>query len=82
MISYENDCVGPCQQGCLESACRYRKVPYYYCDKCGDETDKIYSGNDEYEHLCKECAEEEMRELIKHSDFDELCKFFEYEEVT
>lgn len=82
MIKYKNDCVGPCPQGCIGSACRYRDVPYFYCDKCGEETDKLYSGSDGYDELCECCAKEEMKKSIEDFDFDELCEFFDYSEVA
>ena len=56
MIRYENECVGPCPQGCMGSACRYRNVPHFYCDYCHDECDPedlyYYEGDDMY---CKDC---------------------------
>lgn len=82
MVRYVDDCVGPCPMGCIGSSCRYMNVPYFYCDKCGEETDKLYAGNDEYDELCKSCADEEMRASLEDADFDELCEFFGYSEVT
>lgn len=43
MITYEDECVG-CHtgMGCLGSACPYRNVKYLYCDKCGDDVEKLY----------------------------------------
>lgn len=83
MVSYENDCVGPCPQGCIGSACRYRNVPYHYCDRCGEETDTLYSGSETYDELCKACVEEEISEITKETfSFEELCEIFNYSEVT
>lgn len=57
MIRYENECVGPCPQGCMGSACRYRNVPHYYCDNCHEEfaPDELYlyEGDDMY---CADCV--------------------------
>lgn len=58
MIRYENECVGcPPEMGCLGIACRYRNVPYIYCDKCGEEIlpDTYGWDLDEEYHLCEEC---------------------------
>lgn len=53
MLSYENDCVD-CGLPCLHSSCRYWRVPHFYCDKCGDETDKLYEYDGQ--ELCEECV--------------------------
>ena len=56
MIKFENDCVGPCPQGCLGSSCPNRNVPYFYCDECGDGCDpgELYD-YDSGTMLCKYC---------------------------
>ena len=56
MITYEDECVGcPPEIGCFGSACMYKNVPHYYCDKCKYEVDcedlYYYDG----EEICKEC---------------------------
>lgn len=60
MIRYEDECVGPCPQGCMGSSCRYRHVPHFYCDHCGADVgvedireDGISGG-----HICTDCLEE------------------------
>lgn len=54
MVKYENDCVGcPAERLCLDS-CPYRKLPHLYCDKCGEEAEKLY--NLDGENLCEECV--------------------------
>lgn len=55
MMKIENDCVGPCPQGCLGSGCPNRHAQHFYCDRCGDEErpDRLYDFNGEM--LCKEC---------------------------
>lgn len=55
MIKYENDCVGcPPEMGCLGSSCPNRNVPYYYCDRCGEEVDAYFDINGEM--ICDDCA--------------------------
>lgn len=53
MIKIENECVGcPPGMGCIGDACRYKNVPHYYCDKCGDEATLYeYDGRE----LCVDC---------------------------
>ena len=58
MIRYENDCVD-CGQPCLGIACPHHKVPHYYCDECGEETDLYYFGFDG-EELCLDCIESRL----------------------
>lgn len=60
MIRTENDCVGPCPQGCMGSACRYRNVLHFYCDKCGGEVDEdeLYEDSVAGGHICKDCLSE------------------------
>ena len=63
MVRYEDECVGcPKEMGCLGDACPYRSVPYYFCDKCGEEIDPddMYCDGDE-DHLCRECLLERYR---------------------
>ena len=60
MVKIENDCVGPCPQGCMGSGCPYRNTRHYYCDECGAEVDtgelREYDGRE----LCAECLLEEF----------------------
>lgn len=53
MIKYENDCVGPCPQGCIGSACPYSKVPHLFCDECDEEVDKVYEVDGK--QVCYDC---------------------------
>ena len=54
MIKYENECVGcPTELGCMGNACPNRNVPHLYCDKCGDDVERLYEYNGE--ELCVEC---------------------------
>ena len=42
MKRIENDCVGGCGDtgfGCRGSCCPLRRVPHYYCDRCGEEVE-------------------------------------------
>ena len=63
MVQYENHCCECAAPGypCSGSACPLRKVPVYYCDKCGEELDDedIYEVDDE--ELCEECLKEMFR---------------------
>lgn len=57
MIVYENECVGcPPEMGCLGELCQYREVPYFHCDKCGDDAEYQYDGNE----YCLDCLLEEI----------------------
>lgn len=53
MIKYEDECVGPCPQGCMGSSCPYKSVPHLYCDKCNDEQEEVYEVDGE--HVCLDC---------------------------
>lgn len=51
--------------GCLHSACKYKNVPHYYCDICGDETTLYdYDG----EQLCENCLLENFQ-VVKGSEY-------------
>jgi hypothetical protein len=54
-----NECVD-CGKPCIGSACPYRNVTRYFCDKCGEET-KLY--HYEGQELCIGCIEEELEEV-------------------
>lgn len=58
MIKYENRCCGCAVPGypCMGSSCPLRRVPVYYCDKCGREIDEVHEVDGE--ELCEDCAEE------------------------
>ena len=53
MIRYENDCVGPCPQGCIN--CGRKHVPHFYCDTCGCEIDYDDIHEDGEGHICMDC---------------------------
>ena len=61
MLLYENHCCDCAAPGypCRGSACPNRRVPVYYCDKCGAELDEVYEvGNEE---LCEDCLKDMFR---------------------
>ena len=54
MVKYENECVGcPPEMGCIGSACPNRNVKYLYCDKCGDDAEKLYVVDGK--EICEDC---------------------------
>ena len=56
-VQYEDECVGcPPEMGCLGHACRYRDVPHYYCDVCGDELDDYELYELDGKLLCSACC--------------------------
>ena len=58
MIVYQNECVGcPPSMGCLGEACSRKQVEYFYCDCCGDETDKLFIT--ERGEICLKCLLED-----------------------
>lgn len=60
MIKYENDCVD-CGLPSLGDSCKYKNVPHYYCDSCGDEETLYYWEDGEY---CEECILAIVRESL------------------
>lgn len=56
MKKIENECVD-CDLPCLGNSCPKRKVPHFYCDKCGDET-TLYEFDGE--ELCIDCIEKRL----------------------
>ena len=54
MIRYKNECCNCATEGypCWGDACPRRRVPHYYCDKCGTEIDPDDVNEEE---LCEEC---------------------------
>ena len=63
MRKVEDECVS-CGLPCLGSACRYRNVARFYCDRCGEET-TLYHYDDK--ELCAECLLKEF-EVVDGSD--------------
>ena len=55
MIKYENECCGCATESypCMGSACPNRKVPHFYCDKCGEDVEELYKIDGE--ELCEDC---------------------------
>lgn len=63
MLKLENQCVD-CGLPCIGNSCRYRNVPVYYCDECGNDN-ACYSIDGE--HYCEDCAKKYLKEV-----FDDL----------
>ena len=62
MMRIENDCVDcPKEIGCIETACPYKNVPHYYCDKCKEETDLFHF---EDEQLCIDCIKKRLEKVV------------------
>lgn len=59
MVEYVDECVG-CTNGCIGSACRYRNVPHWYCDECGEEKE-LYEFDDE--ELCIDCIKSRLPKI-------------------
>lgn len=74
MIKYENQCVDcPKEMGCLGNSCRYRNVPVYYCDTCGDEADYEIDGD----HYCEQHAKEYVEECWNDLSLDEQAEMLD-----
>lgn len=61
MLLYENHCCdcATASYPCRGSSCPNRRVPVYYCDKCGAELVEVYEvGNEE---LCEDCLKDMFR---------------------
>lgn len=58
MVRIENHCCDCAVPGypCLGPSCPNRRVEVHYCDKCGDELDKIHE--DDGKEYCKYCYKE------------------------
>lgn len=56
MVKYENECVGcPPDMGCMGLACKYRNVPHFFCDQCGEEMEASELYDVDGEMLCADC---------------------------
>ena len=53
MKKITNECV-QCGLPCIGSACSYRNVTRYYCDKCKEEVETLY--HYEGQELCESCV--------------------------
>lgn len=54
-VRYEDQCVGcPPERGCLGNSCRYKNVPIWYCDECGEEDVDLYEADGK--DVCADCA--------------------------
>lgn len=74
MKKLENQCVGcPTEMGCLASACRYRNVPVYYCDICGDYA--TYQLKDE--DYCEDCMEKYLQDLFNDLSIEEQAELLD-----
>ena len=58
MTIYENECV-LCGLPCVDG-CRYKSVPHYYCDLCGDE-EILYEIDGK--ELCLSCIERYLHKV-------------------
>lgn len=65
MVKIENDCVGPCPQGCMGSGCPYRNARHYYCDECGDEVGAEELREYDGRQLCSDCLLDEFPVVIE-----------------
>jgi hypothetical protein len=68
MKRIEDECVD-CGLPCLGRACRYRAVPHWFCDECGQEfnPDELYAFDGQ--ELCEECLKDILLErAIKDGD--------------
>lgn len=54
VIKYEDECVGPCPQGCIH--CGRKHIPHFFCDECGEEYDpeELYD-NGGGDFICRDC---------------------------
>lgn len=75
MIKYENQCCDCAVPGypCIGDSCKYRNVPVYYCDECGNEADYEIDG----EHYCDQHAKEYMRESWDDLSLDEQAEMLD-----
>lgn len=65
MIKYEDECVGcPPELGCYGDACPNRHIPYYYCDRCGEEVDAYFDINNEM--ICDNCIHDIVKEMFDY----------------
>lgn len=76
MVRYEDDCVGcPKEMGCLGNQCSYKNVPYYSCDRCGEDADVyIYNG----EEICEDCLLDEIDKVSCSCCGYETDELYEY----
>lgn len=60
MLKIENHCCDCAVPGypCQGDLCPLTRVEVHYCDKCGDELDKIYDVDGE--ELCEYCLKEKF----------------------
>lgn len=56
-IEYVDDCVG-CPQGCINCGRRNSYIELYFCENCGDQTDKLYIPKDSDAEFCEDCFKE------------------------
>lgn len=64
----ENNCVG-CPQGCIRCGRDHQKV--YFCDECGDYTEKLYVHK--RKELCWKCYKAKFNEKFCDECDDTLC---------
>ena len=61
MKKIEDDCVGPCPQGCMGAGCPNKRIPHYYCDECKEEFGPgELREYDDGRQLCESCLLDEF----------------------
>jgi len=66
MIRIENDCVGPCPQGCIN--CGRKHVAHWYCDVCDAEVDEGELWDVDGTQMCKDCLLEAFPKVEPKDD--------------
>lgn len=61
MIRYRNECCD-CAVGCYPCNGQHKKVPYFVCDNCKEEYNKIYRF--EGQELCESCVIDMLEEVV------------------
>lgn len=57
MVKYEDECVH-CGDRCLGSSCPNLHVKHLYCDKCGEDVERLYDFDGK--ELCGDCVLKEL----------------------
>lgn len=68
MIKYEDECCGCAVPAypCMGTACPNRKVPHFYCDKCGEDVEELFKWNGE--QWCLDCIRKDL-EMVKLEEY-------------
>lgn len=77
MIKFENDC-RDCASGsypCIN--CGAKHTPHFYCDKCGQENEKLYwhSGY----QLCEDCIEQDLSRTVCEDCLEDEKELYSFE---